>query len=154
MTTPIDAARTEGTANGRRRTLFGPAPTMSVSEAVKQVTEDASALVKAEIALAKAEVMEGVKAKVKGIGLFAGAGVMGLVAGVYLLVLLFQLLTEVAGLSGWASALILVGVFLLLAGILGFLGKKAIDSADIGVETTKRNVEEDLAWTKQHLTSR
>jgi VIT1/CCC1 family predicted Fe2+/Mn2+ transporter len=142
------------TATRRRRPVFGPEPTIGTSEAFKQVAEDASALVKAEINLAKAEVMEGVKAKATGAGMFAAAGVMGLVGAVFLLVTAFFLLSEVAGLPGWASALILAGVFLLIAGILALVGRKTIASKDISVETTKRNVEEDIAWTKQRLTSR
>lgn len=137
-----------------RRNLFGPAPTMSTGEAFKQVADDASALVKAEIALAKAEMMAGVRAKAKGAGMFVAAGVLAGVAALGLLVTIGFVLAEVAGLPGWASALIVSVALLIVSGVLVLLGKKALDSADITVETTKHNVEEDIAWTKQHLTNR
>lgn len=140
--------------NGRaRRPLFGPPPTMSTADAVKQVAEDASALVKAEIALAKAEIMEGVRAKALGAGMFAVAGVLAAVAGLGLLLTIGFVLAEVAALPGWASALIVTVALLLVAGVLVLVGKRKL-AAEVTVETTKRNVEEDVAWTKQHITSR
>jgi hypothetical protein len=137
-----------------RRGVFGPAPTIGTADAFKQVAEDTSALVKAEIALAKAELMEGVKAKATGAGMFAAAGVLVAIASLGLLLTIGFVLAEVAGLPGWASALIVSGALLLIAGILALVGKKTIASADISVETTKRNVEEDIAWAKQRATSR
>jgi ABC-type proline/glycine betaine transport system permease subunit len=154
--TPTGSAADAGTnGNGQRsrRSLFGPPPTMSTADAVKQVAEDASALVKAEIALAKAEIMEGVRSKAMGAGMFAAAGVLAAIAGLGLLLMLGFLLAEVGGLPGWASALIVSATLLLIAAVLVLVGKRKL-AAEVSVETTKRNVEEDVAWTKQHLTGR
>jgi hypothetical protein len=142
------------TATKRRRNVFGPAPTIGTAEAFKQVAEDASTLVKAEIALAKAEVMEGVKAKATGAGMFAAAGALVAVASLGLLITIGFVLAEVAGLPGWASALIVSVALLVFAGVLVVVGKKTMASKDISVDTTKQNIEEDIAWAKQRLTSR
>jgi hypothetical protein len=155
MRAPRGSTRVEGAVADahRRRPLFGPAPSAPPGEVVKQVVEDATALVKAEIALAKAEVMDGVKEKATGAGMFAVAAALGAVAGLGLLITIGFVLAEVAGLPGWASALIVSVALLLVAGILVALGRKKV-AADITVETTKLNVEEDVAWIKQHLANR
>lgn len=136
-----------------RRTLFGPAPAEPTGDVVKQVVDDAKTLLQAELALAKAEVMGGVKSKAMGAGMFAAAAVLVAVASLGLLITIGFVLAEVAGLPGWASALIVSVALLLGAGILAFVGKRKI-STDVSVETTKQNVQEDIAWIKQHLTSR
>jgi uncharacterized membrane protein YqjE len=147
------AGATAARAAGLRRGLFGPPPQKGAAEAVKAVAEDASALVKAEINLAKAEVMGAVKEKATGGGLLAAAGALLAVAGLGLLLTLGFVLAEVAGLPGWASALIVSVLLILGAAVLGFAGKKKLET-DISVDTTKRNVEEDVEWTKRHLTGR
>ena len=152
MTTTAPDGTTQQT-NGRRRNLFGPPPGMGAAEAVKQVAEDASALVRAEIALAKAELMTGVRSKAAGAGMMAAAGALAGIAALGLLITIGFVLAEVAGLPGWASALIVSVALLLMAAILVMVGRRMLAAA-VTVETTKQNVEEDLAWTKQHLTRR
>lgn len=149
--TRVDEAAVTG--GPRRRPLFGPAPSAPPGDVVKQVVDDATTLIKAEVALAKAEVMGGVRAKAVGAGMFAAAAVLAAVASLGLLITIGFVLAEVAGLPGWASALIVSVALLLVAGILIALGKRKA-SAEITVETTRHNVEEDVAWIKQHLTSR
>ncbi len=143
---------TQSQSNGRRN-LFGPPPTMTTAEAVKKVAEDASALVRAEIALAKAEILEGVRSKAAGAGMLAAAGALAGIAGLGLLLTIGFVLAEVAGLPGWASALIVSVALLTAAVVLVTVGRRLLSKA-VTVETTMSNVEEDLAWTKQHLTRR
>ncbi len=145
--TPVEAT------DGATRSAFGPPPKIGAGEAMKAVAEDASALIKAEINLAKAELTKGVKAKATGGGLLAAAGVLAGIAFLGLLITIGFVLSEVAGLPGWASALIVSAALILIAAVLAFAGKKKLQT-DISIETTKRNVEEDVAWTKEHLTSR
>lgn len=142
-----------GVTDGAARSPFGPPPKIGASEAMKAVAEDASALIKAEIDLAKAELTAGVKAKATGGGLLAAAGVLAGIAFLGLLITIGFVLAEVAGLPGWASALIVSAALVVVAAVLALAGKKKLET-DISIDTTKRNVEEDLAWTKEHLTSR
>ena len=130
---------------------FGPKPTVGVGAAGKAVAEDLSALIKAEIALAKAEAAKGVKAKATGAGAFVAAGVVGWLALQGLLITAALALALV--LPGWAAAGIVTLVLLLVAGVAVLVGKKKLETP-VSLETTKANVEEDVAWTKSHLPSR
>lgn len=130
------------------RINFGPRPTIGVPAAGKAVAEDLSALVKAEIALAKAELSEGVKGKAAGAGAFGAAAVFGWLAlqGV-LITIGFGLATV---LPGWLAALIVTLVLIVGAAIAAGIGKAKIKTP-VTLRTTKANVEEDVAWTKSHL---
>ena len=133
------------------RFSFGPKPTVGVGAAGKQVAEDISALVKAEVALAKAEVAGGIKAKATGAGALVAAGVVGWLALQGLLITAGFALALVV--PGWAAAAIVTGVLLLLMVIAALVGKAKL-ATPVSLDTTKANVEEDVAWTKSHLPSR
>ena len=136
---------------GAPRFSFGPKPTVGVGAAGKAVAEDISALVKAEIALAKAELADGAKAKGIGAGAFVAAAVMGWLALQGLLITAGFALALVV--PGWAAAAIVTGVLLLLMLIAALVGKRKI-ATPVSLNTTKANVEEDVAWTKSHLPSK
>ena len=146
------ATQADQTAPGAERSLgpinFGPRPTVGVGAAGKQVAEDLSALVKAEIALAKAELSEGMKARATGAGAFGAAGVFGWLAVQGLLITLGFVLA--LWLPGWAAAGI-VTALLLFGVLIGVMVGKTKMKAPVGLNITKANVEEDVAWTKSHL---
>lgn len=118
--------------------------------AVRTLAGDLSALVRAELALAKAELAAGAKAKARGGGLLAAAGTLAGVAGLALLVALGFALVELAGLPGWASALVVAALLLAAAAVLALLGRKALASP-VGVETTKASIREDVARVRGSL---
>lgn len=122
---------------------------VAAGDAARSVAEDASALVRAEIDLAKAELAASVGAKATGAGLLTGAGVMGWLGLQGLLVAAGFALALVV--PGWAAALIVSVVLLAIGGVLAAIGKAKI-ATPVNLDTTKRNVQEDLAWTKSHLT--
>ncbi|HVM15169.1 MAG TPA: phage holin family protein [Egibacteraceae bacterium] len=130
------------------RNRFGQQPTIGAGAAAKAVAEDASALVRAEIELAKAELAASVKPKATGAGLLVGAGVFGWLALQGLLITAALVLALV--LPAWAAALIVSGVLLLLGGGLALAGKRKL-ATPVSLDITKHNVEEDVAWTKSHL---
>ncbi len=119
----------------------------SLGTLVAGITAEISALIRGEIALAKAEMRESAKAGAAGAILFVVAGV--LLAMVWLLVTwaLVYVLVEVADLPIWASFLIVAGVYLLVAVILGAIGafrlKKARgpEMAKAEMQRTKQIVE-------------
>ena len=119
----------------------------SLGTLVAGITTELSALVRGEIALAKAEMRESAKAGAAGAVLFVVAGV--LLAMVWLLVTwaVVYVLVEVADLPTWASFLIVAGFYLLVAIILGAVGyfrlKKARgpEMAKIEMQRTKQIVE-------------
>ena len=133
------------------RISFGPRPTIGVGAAGKAVAEDISALVKAEIALAKAELSDGVKAKGMGAGAVGAAAVLGWLGLQGLLITIGFALALVV--PGWAAAAIVTVVLLAGAAIAAMIGKKKM-AVPVKLDTTKANVEEDVAWTKSHLAKR
>ena len=139
---------TPSSGTGRPRLNFGPKPTMSVGDAGKAVAEDVSELVKAEIALAKAELSSGLKDKAVGAGAFGAAGALGWLGLQGLLITIALVL--VRWFQPWAAALIVTAVLLIAAGIAALVGKRKM-ATPVSLDTTKANVEEDVAWTKSHL---
>ena len=135
----------------RPRVNFGPKPTIGVGAAGKAVAEDLSALIKAEIALAKAELSGGVKDKAAGAGAFGAAAVLGWLALQGLLITAGFALALVV--PAWLAALIVSVVLLVIAGIAGMIGKNKMRTP-VSLDTTKAQVEEDVAWTKSHLSNR
>ncbi len=130
----------------RRFVTIGPGP------AAKAVAEDLSALLKAEVALARAELVAGVTPKLRGAALLAAAAV--LVVGASLVLLAAAVLLVALVLPEWAAALVVALVLLLAAGGLALVGRKSLAAGSLSMETTKHNVEEDLSWAKAHLPSR
>lgn len=128
--------------------LFATEPTIGAGEAARTVAEDASALVRAEIALAKAEIAEAAKVKATGAGLLAGAGILGWLALQGLIVAAALALALVV--PGWAAALIVSVALLAVGGVLGLIGKRKL-AKPVSLDTTKHNIQEDVEWTKSHL---
>lgn len=132
---------------------FGQRPSTGTAAAARAVAEDASALVRAEIELAKAEILHGVKAKAVGAGMLAGAGALGAVAGLALLLALGFAIAEVGGLPGWASALIVAALLIVIAVILVLIGRRQL-ATPVQLQTTKENLSEDVASAKRNLRSK
>lgn len=102
-----------GGTSGTERTL---------GQLVAQATQDVSEIVRAEIALAKAEIAVDVKNGAIGGGMFGAAGYLGFLASI-LLVIAAGYGLRAAGLPAWAAFLVLAVVLLLLAGILALIGR-------------------------------
>ena len=130
---------------------FGARPTIGASAALKAVAQDTSELVRAEIELAKAELMAGATANATGIGMLVGAGVMVWLAVQGLLIAAGFALALV--MPGWAAALIVSVVLILIAVALALVARGKLKTP-VSVETAKTNVQEDVAWFKTHLRGR
>ncbi len=128
--------------------IGGPKPTVGVGVAGRTVAEDLSALVKAEIALAKAEFSIGAKAKAKGAGALTVAGVLAWLGVQGLLITLGFVLALF--LPGWVAALIVTLLLLGGAAAAGLIGKKKL-ATPVSLDTTKANVEQDVTTTKTSL---
>lgn len=97
----------------------------SIGQLVAQASRDVSTLVKSEIALAKSEVKLSVKAGGVGAAMFAVAGFLGLLA---ILMLTFGIvyLIHLTGLDLAWCYLIVFLLYLLLAGLVAFLGYRSV----------------------------
>jgi uncharacterized membrane protein YqjE len=122
----------------------------SIGELVQDASTQISALVRAEIELAKAELSETAKRGGIGAGLFVAAAVVVLLSLPFGFVALAEGLVAV-GLWRWLSYLIVVAFFWVLAGLLGLLGYRSIRRLR-KPERTLETVKDTARWAR-HPTS-
>lgn len=123
-----------------------------VGQLIKQVSDDAKALLGTEAKLAKAEMAGKVKDVGVGAGMFGGAGYVAHLAVLGLmLTVIFALATAM---QAWLAALLVTVVFAAIAGVLVLTGRKRIRSAgppvpEQAIESLKETVEtvkEEARW--------
>lgn len=121
----------------------------SLGSLMSQVSQDLSTLIRQEIALAKAELSETAKNAGKGAGMLAGAGIAGHFVLLFLSIALWAGLGAVIG-TGW-SALIVAGIWAIIAAVLAVLGKKNLDQAEGAPQTaeTLKEVPDALTPSKE-----
>jgi len=93
----------------------------TLGQLVADATHDLSSIVRSEIALAKAEIGADAKKAGVGAGLFAVAGLFAFLALILLPIAAAYGLVA-AGLAPWLAFLIVAGVFLVIAALLGVVG--------------------------------
>jgi hypothetical protein len=106
-----------------------PRQERTLGQLVASATQDISALVRSEIALAKAEVSVQVKKAGVGGGLLAGAAVIVFYSVYFLFTTIAEGL-QALGLPRWASFLIVTVFMLLVAAVLGYLGVRKMKTVD------------------------
>jgi len=97
----------------------------SLGEVMGDLTKNVSTLLQQEVALAKAEATQSGKRAGKGIGLFAGAAVAGLLFLVFLSVSAWWGLGQFIG-NEW-SALVVAVIWAIVAAVLASAGKKEFE---------------------------
>src|SRR3954449_9867225 len=97
----------------------------TIGKLVGDVSNDVSSLIRSEIALAKTELKFSAKAGGVGLGLFAGAAFL-LVLAVIMLSVAIAYFIHFTGLDLAWCFLIVFGVYVLVAGLLGFVGVRQI----------------------------
>jgi uncharacterized membrane protein len=118
----------------------------SPGQLAAEVAKDMSTLVRQEIALAKTELQQEAKTAGKAVGAFGGAGFAGY------FVLVFVSLAGMYGLGavmpiGWA-ALIVAGVWAVIAAVLALVGRSRMKAFSPKPERTIETVKEDVQWAK------
>jgi hypothetical protein len=118
----------------------------SPGQLAAEVAKDMSTLVRQEIALAKTELQQEAKTAGTAVGAFGGAGFAGY------FVLVFLSLAGMYGLDavmpiGWA-ALIVAGVWAVIAAVLALIGRSRIKAFSPKPERTIETVKEDVQWAK------
>ncbi|WP_067813342.1 phage holin family protein [Nocardia inohanensis] len=99
----------------------------SVAELIDDATAQVSRLVRDEIRLAKFEMQDKSKGIAKGAGIAGAGGVLTLYGGVALMISAILALDLVV--PGWAAALIVAAVLLVLGAVSALIGKKTMGSA-------------------------
>jgi len=122
----------------------------TIGRLVSDASRDISTLISKEIQLAKSELKVSVKNGGTGLGLFAAAAFLGLLAVIMLSVAIAYLIHwNGSGLDlHWAFLIVFV-VYLLIAGLLGFLGYRKVRK----VRAPEKAIAQAQA-TKRALTSR
>jgi hypothetical protein len=119
----------------------------SVGDLVGRLTGDLSRLMRAELALAKAEAKEEAGRAGRGAGLLAGAGVGAN------LTLTFASLALMFGLGHWMAlgwaALVVMVVWAIIAAALASSGRKSLATVNPGLPRTTGTLKEDARWAKK-----
>lgn len=124
-----------------------PQPQPSLGELVSRISENITALVRGEIALAKAK---GKRMALKlgvGAGLLAAAGVLAAYGTGFLLAAIARLIALVLPL--WAGQLIVALVLLIIAGVLAGIGATRLKAASQDVPDTPARLNQDVTAATQ-----
>ncbi len=120
----------------------------STADLISSAFQHVNGLVRGEISLAKAEIQESMKHMMAGIGMMAAAAIMVITALNVFAAAIAAGLTEAGLHPGWAA--FLTGIFFLVAaGILAMIGKKALDPENLMPTRTARNVRRDAETVKE-----
>jgi MFS family permease len=118
-----------------------------VAALLRDLSEQTSTLVRKELELARLEMTEKGKRAGIGVGMFGGAGVVGLYAlGALIAAAILALATAI---TPWLAALVIAAVCGAIAGGLALVGKTKVAQATPPVpEQATASVKEDVRWTK------
>ena len=120
----------------------------SIPAIAREVVDDAVRLARAEIELAKAEAIAGLKRVAVAAGLFAAAGAFALLMIIFAL---GSVPTALAGrvFSGWVWWLLSAALFLITAAFLGWLGYRSLRRGIGRGRELVGTVKEDVAWFRR-----
>jgi protein-S-isoprenylcysteine O-methyltransferase Ste14 len=124
----------------------------SIGELTKAISRDATALVRAEVQLAKDEVSAKAKESAAGGAMLAVAALLGVAAfGTLVATAVAALSTTMAT---WLAALIVAVVLIVIAAIVGAVAVSRLRKAQPPAPTeTIESAKEDVQWLKRHATS-
>jgi len=138
----------EGATTTRDTTVTDPGPETgderSVAELVQRLSKQTSTLIRQEMRLAQAELVEKGRHAGKGAGMFGGAGLVALYGvGALIDAAIIGLGTA---LEPWLAALIVGAILLAVAGILALTGRKQVEQAtpatpQRAIESVQRDVD-------------
>lgn len=118
----------------------------SIGSLVGQATQHMSTLVRAEVELARAEIVGEVKKGLKGSVFFLIAGAIGLYSSFFFFFFLGELISDLWGLR-WPAFLIVFGLMLVITVIFAFLGWRKVKKLSVP-ERTISSVKETAAALK------
>jgi uncharacterized membrane protein YqjE len=123
-----------------------------VGELLRDLSQEATTLVRKEIELAKAELSEKGRKAGAGAGMFGGAAALALAALGALTACFIAALDSAMPL--WLAALIVALAYAGVAGVLALRGKRQTEEAlPAAPEQTIETVKEDIEWSKTQVGS-
>lgn len=122
----------------------------STRELVTGMARMASELARKEVQLAKAELRSNLKTEIRTASGLGVAGVCALLVLQLLLVALVLGLAEAGVLPGWAAALVVAAVVLVVGTVAGLLGWRRRVRQPLAA--TRRSMQENVRWVKERVT--
>ena len=123
-----------------------------MGELFKKLSDDLSTLVRQELKLAQVEMTAKGRQAGVGLGMFGGAGLLGLLAALTLTTCVVAALST--QMKVWIAALIVTVVYGAAAGVLALQAKNRVAEATPAVpEQTVETVKEDVQWAKTQMPS-
>ncbi|HEY4276932.1 MAG TPA: phage holin family protein [Conexibacter sp.] len=120
---------------------------LPMAQLLRRLSDQASLLMREEVALAKAELAEKGKRAGRGAGAFGGAAVLALYGVGALVAAAIVALSLVF--ATWLAALSIGAVLLMIAGIAALIGRSQVKKATPAMpEQTVATVKEDVQWAK------
>lgn len=124
-------------------------PERSTMAVVRSIADDTATLVRKEIELARLELTEALSARLRAVAALLLGAVLGLVMLVFLGLAAEAALGGV--MRGWAARLVVVGGFVVVAGIAFVAALGWLRRPSLMPEETKRTVKEDVEWLRAQL---
>jgi hypothetical protein len=147
---PTTTKTTKTSSRATNGSAEAPNSDASLGQLLGEISSDLSQLVRQEIELAKAEIKEEAVKAGKGAGMFGGAGFGGYLVIVFASLAAMFAIASGTGL-GWA-ALIVAGIWAVIAAVLAVAGKKQMARVSPKPERTIQTLKEDAEWAR-HPTS-
>ena len=141
--------------NDTRVAPHAPAPSVadadrSLGPLFSQLAQDSSALIRQEIALAKAEVRHSISQTTSGAVKVGVAAALLSVGGLVLTAFLVLLLGELLG-NYWLSALIVGAVFTVIGAFLALAGIRRLKEVQVAPQETIETLRADRDWAKAEV---
>jgi len=126
----------------------------TIGRLVSDASRDVSKLISQEIQLAKSELKVSVKAGGLGLGLFAAAAFVGLIAIIlFSMTIAYFIYWDGKGLALHWAFLIVTGTYILLAALLAFIGYRKVKKVKAPERTISQAKQTKTALTKRSLRS-
>lgn len=122
----------------------------ALGDLIRQLAQDSATLVRQEVALAKAEMRQNLKAAARDATMVAVGGVLALV-GAMVLILFLVLLVGDALDEYWLGALIVGLVFLAIGGFLAMKSLNSLKKDSLAPEQTIQTLKEDKQWVQSEI---
>lgn len=119
----------------------------SIVDLLKNAIRDAQDLVRKEVALVKAELREEAGKLGSAVAMLAGAAVMGVLALVFLMTTLALGLAQAFAWPAWIGYAIVTGLLLLMALVLGLMGRSRMAAAR-PLPRTMETMKENSEWIR------
>jgi uncharacterized membrane protein YqjE len=114
--------------------------------------KDIQDLLRGEVRLAKAEIREDIASLTRGIAMLAVAAILSLVGLIALTIAAGILLNEWID-EGWQAFGLVALALLLLAAVLGLVGKNRLSATSMAPDQTIESLKEDKEWVSQQVRS-